>query len=179
MVPERADRDNTYSVSPGLAEYPEKEGFYNTAAVDISGRAGKSRQGTAASEPEYSGERTRASSVILVIVVCVLAGVMLAGVIYSFNRRNSIYNEVSKKSETLDLAEAENIRLHSELESRLSAKNVEDYAENVLGMHKLDSSQIKYIKIQTEDVVSIPEQDDGFLARVRKFFESCVEYFRG
>ena len=75
--------------------------------------------------------------------------------------------------------EAENVRLQSELESRMSAKNVEDYAENELGMRKIDSSQIKYIRIQTDDVVDIPQQDEGILAKVRAFFDSCVEYFRG
>ena len=61
----------------------------------------------------------------------------------------------------------------------MSAKYVEDYAENVLGMKKMDSSQIKYIKTQTDDVVNIPEQKKGFFAKVKGFFESCVEYFRG
>ena len=61
----------------------------------------------------------------------------------------------------------------------MSAKNVDDYAENVLGMKKIDSSQIKYIEIQTDDVVNIPKQDEGVLAKVREIFDRCVEYFRG
>ncbi len=90
-----------------------------------------------------------------------------------------MYSLVSALNEDLSLAEAENVRLQTELESKISAKNVEDYAENVLGMHKIDSSQINYIKIQTDDVVTIPEQDEGLLAKVKKFFNRCVEYFRG
>ena len=79
----------------------------------------------------------------------------------------------------LELVEAENVRLQSELESRMSAKNVEEYAENELGMKKIDSSQIKYIRIQTDDVVSIPQQDKGLVSKIKGFIDSCVEYFRG
>ena len=118
----------------------------------------------AAAVPDEGG--TGAGAVLLVILISLLAVSLLAGVIISFNRRNSIYNEV-------------NVRLQSELESKMSAKNVEDYAENVLHMTKIDASQIKYIKIQTEDVVSIPEQDDGLLTKIKDFLSDCVEYFRG
>ena len=61
----------------------------------------------------------------------------------------------------------------------MSAKNIEKYAENVLKMQKIDSTQIKYIKIQTGDVVTIPEQEKGIIAKIKSFFDSCVEYFRG
>ena len=46
-------------------------------------------------------------------------------------------------------------------------------------MQKIDSSQIKYIKIQTGDVVSIPAQEKGIAAKIKAFFDRCVEYFRG
>lgn len=133
--------------------------------------------GEKAAEPDEGG--TGAGAVFLVILISLMAAALLAGVIISYNRRNSIYNEINERTSALNLAEAENVRLQSELESKMSAKNVEDYAENVLKMRKIDSSQIKYIKIQTEDVISIPEQDDGFLAKVKDFLSDCVEYFRG
>ncbi len=122
---------------------------------------------------------TKSGSVFSIILVSALAAAMLGTVIYSLDRRNTMYNKVSALNEELDLAQAENVRLQSELDSKLSAKNVEDYAENVLGMRKIDSSQIKYIEIQTDDVVKIPQQDDSFVAKIKKFFDSCVEYFRG
>lgn len=90
-----------------------------------------------------------------------------------------MYSRVSSLQSELNLAEAENARLQSELQAKVSAKNVEEYAENVLGMQKIDSSQIKYIEIQTDDVVNIPEQDQGILAKLRNFIDRCVEYFRG
>ncbi len=131
--------------------------------------------------PQIEMRRTevRSGSVIAIILGSLVAAVLLGSVIYSLDKRNTAYNKVAALNEQLSLAEAENVRLQSELESRMSAKHVEEYAENVLGMKKIDSSQITYIRIQTDDVVSIPQQDDGLIAKVKRFFESCVEYFRG
>lgn len=148
-------------------------------------RAGTSRKTEDLQQPEKKPHinmrttETKSGSVFSIILVSALAAAMLGTVIYSLDRRNTMYNKVSALNEELDLARAENVRLQSELDSKLSAKNVEDYAENVLGMQKIDSSQIKYIEIQTDDVVKIPQQDDGFAAKIKKFFDSCVEYFRG
>ena len=121
----------------------------------------------------------KSGSVFNIFLVSALAFVMLGTVIYSLDKRSTMYSKVSAKNNELNLAEAENVRLQSELESKMSAKNVEDYAENVLGMQKIDSSQIKYIEIQTDDVINIPQQDEGILAKIKDFFDRCVEYFRG
>lgn len=136
-------------------------------------------------EPEHEPYITmrhneaKTGSVMTIILVSVLAAILLGSVIYSLDRRNSMYNQVASKTNELNLIEAENVRLLSELESRMTAKNVEDYAENVLGMQKIDSSQIEYIKIQTDDVVSIPEPEEGLFKKIKNFFDDCVEYFRG
>lgn len=129
---------------------------------------------------EGSGRtESKIKAVLSIILISALAVVLFGTVIYSLDRRSTMYSRVSALNEELTLAEAENVRLQSELESKISAKNVEDYAENVLGMQKIDSSQIKYIEIQTDDVVNIPQQDEGLIAKIKKFFERCVEYFRG
>lgn len=121
----------------------------------------------------------RAGSVLSVILISVLAVALLGSVVYSLDKRNTMYSEVASVNDELVLAKAENVRLQTELESKITAKNVEDYAENVLGMQKIDSSQIKYIEIQTNDIVNIPEQDEGLIAKTRKFLSKCLEYFRG
>ncbi|MBQ3139777.1 MAG: cell division protein FtsL [Ruminococcus sp.] len=135
------------------------------------------KNGHSQNEPQRT--ETKAGSVISIILIAALAAILLGTVIYSLDRRNTMYSKVAALNNELTYAEAENVRLQAELESKISAKNVEDYAENVLGMKKIDSSQIKYIEIQTDDVVSIPEQDDGLIAKIKKFFDRCVEYFRG
>ena len=127
----------------------------------------------------FRHNEVRRGSVMTIILISVMAALLLGTVIYSLDRRNTMYNKVSAKNQELSLAEAYNVRLQSELESKVSAKNVEDYAENTLHMQKIDSSQIKYIKIQEGDVVNIPKQDKGIKAKIRGFFDDLVEYFRG
>ena len=130
-------------------------------------------------EIQIRKNEAQSGSVLMIVFVSLLAAALLGSVIYSLDKRNTMYNKVSAMNEKLDEAEAENVRLQSELDSKMSAKNIEDYAENVLKMQKIDSTQIKYIKIQTGDVVTIPEQEKGVIAKIKSFFDKCVEYFRG
>lgn len=159
--------------------YRYEADVYKSDTAETAESVGKQR--LPKKKPHISMKHTesKSGSVFNIILVSVLAAVLLGTVIYSFDRRNTMYNKVSALNNELNLAEAENVRLQSELESKMSAKNVEDYAENELGMQKIDSSQIKYIEIQTDDVVSIPQQDEGVIAKIKSFFDKCVEYFRG
>lgn len=157
---EYSDTQNEYSDEPVKASEPESE---EEEKPQISYRRIEARRG----------------SVMRIIMLSLLAAVMLGLVIYSLDRRNTVYNKVSSLNHDLELTEAENTRLHSELESKMSAKNVEEYAENVLGMQKIDPSQIEFIKIQTGDVVNIPEQKKSFFDKVGDFFDRCAEYFKG
>lgn len=158
-----------------------RNGTYNRAETADE----PERDGYRQSEPEYRPHITmrqteaKTGSVFTIILVSVLAALLLGSVIYSLDRRNTVYNKVADKTNELNLIEAEYVRLQSELESRMTAKNVEDYAENVLGMQKIDSSQIEYIKIQTDDVVNIPEAEENLIQKIKGLFDKCVEYFRG
>ncbi|HNZ98378.1 hypothetical protein [Ruminococcus sp.] len=129
-------------------------------------------------EIEMSKNEARSGSILTILFVSLLAAALLGSVIYSLDKRNTVYNKVAVLNERLDSAEAENVRLQSELDSKMSAKNIEEYAQS-LGMVKLNSSQIFYVKTQTGDVVTIPEQEKGLIAKIKSLFDKCVEYFRG
>lgn len=174
-----SDRNNVYYYNDGSP--PEKKSADETEKAPAAQEPEKVRERTEKSNKSDKTEKggTKSSSVVNIILVSLLSAVLLGSVVYSFDRRNTVYNQVASKTNELSHAEAENIRLQSELESRMTARNVEDYAENVLGLQKIHSSQIKYIKIQTTDVVNIPEQDQGIVGKVKGFFKKCVEYFRG
>ena len=129
-------------------------------------------------EIEMSRNEARSGSILAILFVSLLAAALLGSVIYSLDKRNTMYNKVSAMNEKLNSAEAENVRLQSELDGKMSAKSIEEYAKSI-GMEKIDSTQIKYIQIQTGDVVTIPEQEKGIIAKIKSFFDKCVEYFRG
>jgi len=65
------------------------------------------------------------------------------------------------------------------IEQKSSQKVVEDYAENVLGMQKLDNAQVEYISLESGNKVEIPEQNENVLKKIKNAFDSFVEYLRG
>lgn len=160
-------------------DYNENYDFHEEKITEPEPENEIIRAEQARSNIQVSHSEAKSGSVLTIILISIIATGLLGSVVYTLDRRNTVYNTVTSLNKQLSLAEAENVRLQSELESKMSAKNVEDYAENVLGMRKMDTSQIKYIKIQTDDVVNIPEQEKGFIAKIKGFFNSCVEYFRG
>ena len=129
-------------------------------------------------EIRMTKNEARSGSLITIIFVSVLAAALLGSVIYSLDKRNTMYNKVFALNEKLENTAAENVRLQSELEGKVSAKRIEEYAAS-LGMEKINTSQINYIKIQTGDVVTIPEQEKGLISKIKSFFDKIVEYFRG
>ena len=173
---------NTYDYNAYDYNYDNHNYDYDTDPDDSSGVTKNETDFIVTKSENISSgksDESRIGSVFNIILVSMIATSLLGAVIYTLDRRNTVYNTVTSMNKELSLLEAENVRLQSELESKMSAKNVEEYAENVLGMKKMDSSQIKYIKIQTDDVVNIPEREKGITAKLKGFFDACVEYFRG
>jgi len=114
-----------------------------------------------------------------VFFLTIIAVLICSMVVITLDRRNRVYNEITAANSELATLEAENVRIRSELDAKVSLKNVEDYVENVLGMKKIDNSQIKYIKIQNSDIISVPEKEDSIFAKAGDFIEKCVEYLKG
>lgn len=118
-------------------------------------------------------------SKVAVFFLTIFAVLVCTVTVITFDRTNSMYNLVTVKKSELATLEAENVRMRSELDAKISLKNVEEYAEDVLEMKKLHNSQIEYIKIQNSDVVSVPDTEDNIFVQIKNFFEKCVEYLKG
>lgn len=121
----------------------------------------------------------KGGSKIAVFFITALAVLICSMVVITLDRRNRVYSEITSANAQLATLEAENVRIRSELDAKVSLKNVEDYAENVLHMKKIDNSQIEYIKIQNSDIVSVPEKEDSIFARAGSFIDKCLEYLKG
>ena len=50
---------------------------------------------------------------------------------------------------------------------------------NVLGLQKLDNSQIKYVQTQTDDIIEIPEENKNIFVRAKEKINSFLEYIFG
>ena len=79
----------------------------------------------------------------------------------------------------VDVLHSENVRMQTEIESKSALRSVEDYAEDVLGMQKLDKSQIEYLTMQNGNMIDIPEASHNQFVKMQHAFEDFVEYLRG
>lgn len=113
------------------------------------------------------------------IVTALAAGVLLLALIYGKVENTAIHSEIAAQTQYVNMLESENVRMQSELEEKTALKSVESYAENVLGMQKLDKSQIEYVSISNGNIVDIPENNDNIFVRLKNSFDDFVEYLKG
>ena len=85
---------------------------------------------------------------------------ILCMVLYGKVETNALFRDISKLESKLNDLQSENITLAAEYEARTSLKNVEDYAENVLGLRKLDKAQIEYIELPGNTVIEKVETEN-------------------
>ncbi|MDO5560152.1 MAG: hypothetical protein Q4F95_11205 [Oscillospiraceae bacterium] len=118
-------------------------------------------------------------SSIKIVAMAFVALVLLFCVIYGKVQINKVYSDINSQKAELASEQSENARLRAERESYTSRKKIEDYAENVLGLEKLDKSQIMYINVQSDDVVIIPENEDNIFVKIKDTFNEIIDYITG
>ncbi len=110
------------------------------------------------------------------IKAAVILGVLFA-VLYGNVETNRLFNEISKLESELASLQSENLALAAEYESVTSLKNVEDYAENVLGLQKLDKAQIEYVELEGDTVIEVVEtQSQNIFVMLKSWFADLCEY---
>ena len=81
------------------------------------------------------------------------------GVLYSRAQVTELTTQISSTESDLSEAKSEYDYLNLQLESRTDLETVEDYAVTQLGLVKVDSSQITYLTLESEDKVVKPESE--------------------
>ncbi len=154
--------------------------YTNTArAIDREEIPVETPEARRASDINMKKSPEKKGSAIKVFFVALLVLAMISTVLYGNVETNRMYRQISEKNNILENAQSENVRLKSELESKMTLKNIEEYATKVLGLQKLDSSQIKYVKTQTDDIIEIPEEESDFYTKIKNKFEGLMEYIFG
>jgi len=113
------------------------------------------------------------------LVTAVAAGLLLGGVIYGKVENAAVYAQVTEQTKNVEMLQSENVRMQSEIEEKTALESVESYAENILGMQKLDKSQIEYVSISNGSEVDIPESEDNIFVKIKNAFSDFLEYIRG
>lgn len=100
---------------------------------------------------------------------------MIIGIIYTNSQITEITTNISAVQKEITELESEKAYLDFTLESRMSLNEIEDYAVNVLGMVKMDSTQVEYIEIESENKVEF--SGDNLGDRIEEAVQPVLSYF--
>ena len=118
----------------------------------------------------------RNGSAIAAIAVVAFAAVIAFSLLYSKVQISEYTTMISETKNEIELAERENVRLNSELDSMYTLDNVENIASQELGLQKTQSSQITFITLNTEEMTEVAESDPNIFVSIQKWFNSILEY---
>ena len=116
------------------------------------------------------------SPVKVLLFLMVIIGLSFS-VMYSRAQLNELGAKVNSATKELEILKSENILLQTELEEKISLKNVEEYATVELGMEKMDASQVEYVTLTSGNQVEITEESDSSVwQKIKNFFDDMMEY---
>lgn len=124
-----------------------------------------------------ANKRRRYAANIRIILAAVIVLVLFSVMTYGRVELSKLYSEKAQLEERLTLLSNENISLESELAQKTGLTKVEEYAENRMGLQKLDKSQIEYVEVEGETVAEAVESSDGnIFVRIQEWFNGVLEY---
>ena len=112
--------------------------------------------------------RTAAAGVLLLALVF--------SVLYTRAQNTELTSQITAQQTSLANLQSEYDYLSRSFESALSLDKVEIYAEQELGMIKMDKSQIEYISLKTQDNIVCPSDKTSLWASLKSSFMNMMEY---
>jgi cell division protein FtsB len=124
-----------------------------------------------------ANKRRRFAANIRIVAAAVIVLLLFSAITYGRVELSKLYSDNADLESQLTHLQSENVSLESELAQKTGLTKVEDYAENELGLQKLDKSQIEYVEIEQETTAEVVADDDGnVFVRIRDWFKNAAEY---
>ena len=98
-------------------------------------------------------ERRSASKAIKALAICAIFFTFIAFQIFSQVKVDELDRQIDSVNSEIEVVESENTRLSMEIDSTISLDKVDSYAQNVLGMVKVENYQVSYIDLSGGDAV--------------------------
>lgn len=117
-------------------------------------------------------ELRNAKKAVKVLSVCAILFTLIFFQIYSQVQVDELDRKLDDINKQIEVVESENTRLSMELDSIISLDKVDDYAQNVLGLVKVENYQVSYIDLSGEDAIT---QSGGKIHQT--FWETIKMYF--
>ena len=115
--------------------------------------------------------------VLFTVAVVALCMVLL----YNQMHLPSLTKEIGETQDQLDNLQSEYVSLKTRQEQALSISYVEEYAQQTLGMVKMDPSQVEYIEMTNPEVTEVSNVGTTLgdaVANLMRSFTAVLEYLR-
>lgn len=86
--------------------------------------------------------------------------------------KTDLNNQVSNLQSRADVLSSEYTSLKAQEQSTMTLEEIENYAENELGLVRLDSSQEEYVSVEKPDQVEVKSGSSGMDKLVSNFVKS-------
>lgn len=90
------------------------------------------------------------------LTITVIASLLIA-VVTTNAQLNEYTSKIAQAQNNIVQLESEKTYLEFSLESKMSLKNVEEYAVGTLGLVKMDAAQVEYIELEEENKIEVKE----------------------
>ena len=111
----------------------------------------------------------------IIAVVLAITGMM----IYSQVVLTELGAQTTELNAELEKLQSENVRKTTELEGKMSLKNIEEYAVDELGLVKQEQSQVEYVNLSGGNKVEIKQKlDDSLWGKIKQSIQNLLEYLK-
>ena len=125
---------------------------------------------------ETSTRKWLANIAVMALIIVPLAVLML----YSQAVLATINEDIGVKNEELNTLTGEYTRLQTELEAKISLKNIEEYATTTLGMSKVGQDQVQYVNVEQGESVTLYSSsgESSLMERFRRWISKTFGHNR-
>ncbi len=123
---------------------------------------------------KIKNKRTFKTAINIMSIAVVVS--LVIGVLYTNAEITKTANSISKVKKSITEIDSEKAYLQFTLESKMSLNEIEDYAVGVLGMVKMDSSQLEYVEIENEN--KIEKGNDNLTEKIEEAVQPVLSYFK-
>ena len=114
-------------------------------------------------------------------VAAVVMAVLCLAMVYSNMQLTELTSEISAREATLAEMKSTTVSLTTKREEMYSTAYIEDYAQNVLGMVKLDAGQMEYVELSNPEKIEVSGTGasvSGAVGSLVRGFTAVLEYLR-
>ena len=150
----------------------------NNLALDYSvyDRAEESEKRVIKHKSNSAGSVNRLSN-LKIFLGLALVMALLCAMIFGKVEISSLCAEQTNLNKQLEQLQNENVSMQSELAQKTSMTKVEEYAEQKLGLQKLDKAQIEYVEIDSKPTASVVKaEEQNVFVKIKNWFSSVLEY---